>query len=384
MSIEKRQRKKGTVYRVWWRQDGRNRNRSFDRKRDAVAYEAKLTLAKRRGDLGDLDAGKQRLSEFMEEWWERYVLPTLEETTRNSYRRQLDELVIPRLGSFALREVRPDVVDTFASDLRAAGVGEESIRRTLAMMQGAMRRAVVWGRITTNPVAAVTKPPRRRTRVVRPVHPNTVETMRADLRRRKRPGDATLVSVLAYSGMRPGEALALTWSDVLANTLIVEKSLALGEVKDTKTRRNRTVRLLRPVSSDLAEWRMASGRPSEQTLIFPMRDGRPWTDTKYRNWRSKIYVRTAEAAGLVKPRPYDLRHSFASLLFAEGVNPAEIAEQMGHSLQMLFSTYAHVMEELRGQAVGDAEALIREAREKANVSGDVTQTSPAGEVAHVE
>lgn len=49
-----------------------------------------------------------------------------------------------------------------------------------------------------------------------------------------------LVSLLAYSGMRPGEALALTWNDVRDNTLIVEKSLALGEVKDTKTRRNRT------------------------------------------------------------------------------------------------------------------------------------------------
>jgi hypothetical protein len=46
--------------------------------------------------------------------------------------------------------------------------------------------------------------------------------------------------------------------------------------------------------------------------------------------------------------PYNLRHRFASLLFAEQTNPAEVAGQLGHSLQMLFGTYAHVIEELRG------------------------------------
>lgn len=59
------------------------------------------------------------------------------------------------------------------------------------MMQGAMRRAVVWGRIAANPVGAVTKPSRRRARVVRPVHSNVVEAMRASLRRGGRLGDAT-------------------------------------------------------------------------------------------------------------------------------------------------------------------------------------------------
>ncbi len=47
---------------------------------------------------------------------------------------------------------------------------------------------------------------------------------------------------------------------------------------------------------------------------------------------------------------------FVSLLFAEGVNPAEIAEQMGHSLQTLLSTYTHVIEELRGRGRESADA----------------------------
>ena len=47
-------------------------------------------------------------------------------------------------------------------------------------------------------------------------------------------GDAALISVLAYAGLRPGEALALRCGDVGETTLLVEKALALGDVKDTR------------------------------------------------------------------------------------------------------------------------------------------------------
>jgi integrase len=183
------------------------------------------------------------------------------------------------------------------------------------------------------------------------------------LRAQLHPLDAALVSVLAYAGLRPGEALALRWSDVREQTLIVEKAVALGEERATKTRRNRSVRLLKPLASDLNEWRMAAGRPDGNARVFPMRDGRYWTESAYRNWRRKVFVPAAKAVGIGTPRPYDLRHSFASLLFQEGTNPAEIAEQMGHSLQMLLGTYTHVIEDLRGQPRRSAEDLIREARD---------------------
>jgi hypothetical protein len=50
------------------------------------------------------------------------------------------------------------------------------------------------------------------------------------------------------------------------------------------------------------------------------------------------------------------------LLFAEGRNPAEIAELMGHSIETLLGTYVAVIEELRGRAQESAEKLIQEAR----------------------
>jgi integrase len=93
-----------------------------------------------------------------------------------------------------------------------------------------------------------------------------------------------------------------------------------------------------------------------------MKDGRLWTDTAYRNWRKRVFAPAAKAVGLDNARPYDLRHGLASLLFAEGRNPAEIAELMGHSIETLLGTYVGAMEELRGKPTRPAEELIREAR----------------------
>jgi integrase len=101
---------------------------------------------------------------------------------------------------------------------------------------------------------------------------------------------------------------------------------------------------------------------SNGLVCLPMKDGRFWTDNAYRNWRSRIFAGAATAVGLDNARPYDLRHSLASLLFAEGRNPAEIAEMMGHSIETLLGTYVGVIEELRGEPQQLAETLIRAAR----------------------
>ena len=364
MSIERRQRKKGLVYIVWWRDGARMRNRTFERRKDADAFEAKVTLAKRRGDLDDLDAGTEPLREFVEEWWALYAEPRLAASTLRSYAGLRDRYLVPRLGGVQLRKLTPAMVQRFQVDLADSGVGNETIRKTLVLLQGILERAIEWGHLRVNPVRVVKKPRQTRQRAVRPLAPTEVERLRLHLLRGRRQRDATLISLLAYAGLRPGEALALTWADVGTSTLLVDKALALGVVKETKTRRARTVKLLKPLAADLAEWRLASGRPDETGLIFPMQDGRPWTEAAYRNWRRRRFTPAAREMGLTNMRPYDLRHSFASLLFVEGINPAEIAEQLGHSLQMLLSTYTHVIEELRGGERHSAEALIKQAREE--------------------
>jgi integrase len=76
-------------------------------------------------------------------------------------------------------------------------------------------------------------------------------------------------------------------------------------------------------------------RPSDSMLVFPAHDGGLWSNQDWRNWRQRIFAPAAEAIGLAKEtRPYDLRHTAASLLIAAGRNPIHVAKQMGHSPSM--------------------------------------------------
>ena len=364
MSVERVERKDGgVVWRVRWRQGGRNRSKVLGRKRDAEAFDAEITRRKRTGELALLDAGKELLADFAEEWWRLYAEPNLARSTLRSYASLWDAHILPRLGSVPLREMSPDVVNRFRLELEADGVGAASIRKSLVLLQGVLQRACEWGRLAANPVAVVRKPLPSRARAVVPLSPDRVEAIRSVLLCCGRVRDATLVSVLAYAGLRPGEALALTWAHVRERTLLVEGAVSLGTIESTKTRRSRTVRVLGPLGQDLAECRLRSGRPPGEALIFPGHDGEPWTPTAYRNWRRRIYTPAARAAGVERPRPYDLRHSFVSLLIAEGHNVVEVARQAGHSPTMALDTYAHVFEEFDPAERVNAADRICKARE---------------------
>ena len=128
------------------------------------------------------------------------------------------------------------------------------------------------------------------------------------------------------------------------------------------------------LAADLAEWRLAQGDQPRTALIFPARDGQPWSDSQFRNWRARVYVPTAERVGVVSPRPYDLRHGFASLLLREGVSPVEIAEELGHSLATLLAVYSHVIRRYRGKPSKSAEHTIRQARLPKSCPTDATAT----------
>ena len=378
MSIHRRSRKSGVVYRVQYRDSqGRQRSRTFTLKRDADTFEAKVKLAKRQGELAALDRGKQVFAEFAADWQRLYADTHLAPKTRKVYDDLLKRLLLARIGNTPLRELTTDLLQQLSSELIADGTPEPTLRKTLVLLQGMLERAVEWGRIGSNPVRHVRKPRQQTTRLVDPPSPNQVEAMRALLLAKKRTRDATLISLLAYAGLRPGEALALRWGDIRGNAIRVDKSLSLGEERSTKTRKNRVVRLLKPPAADLAKWKLECGRPADDVLVFPTSAGSAWTDVDYRKWRRRHFKVTADAAGLVGLRPYDLRHSFASLLLAEQSNPAEVAAQLGHSLLVLFSTYAHVIEELRGAGKLDAEEEIRSARKSVKNPG-VAQKLPKG------
>jgi len=365
VSVEKVKRASGTVWRVRWRDpQGRPRSKVVGKKADAAAMDTELKRSKRLGGTALAANSRETLAEFAQLWWRRHAAPNLERNTLNGYASMLDIHVIPRLGDVRLQALSPEMIGDLRAEMAAAGVGNPTIRKTLTLLQSILEHAVAWRHLDSNPARGIRKPSQRRTSVVRPLPPETVEAIRAYLLANGHHLDATLVSVLAYAGLRPGEAIGLRWHDVGERTLLVERSVAFGQLKSTKTRKPRTVRLLPPLAEDLVAWHEATSRPAPTDLLFPAPDGSPWNADRARNWRKRTFAEAAEAAGVPKARPYDLRHSFVSLLIAQSASVVEVASQAGHAPTMALDTYAHLFDELSGREHVSAEDLIRAARDQ--------------------
>src|SRR5215210_7894961 len=365
--VEKRERRRrdGSTYAVWrvrwYDETSAERSKTFDRATDAKAFEAKIRTLKRTGALADIDAGSETLAEFVEEWWMVYAGPNLERATLRAYASFWNGHALPRL-----RELTPQTIAHFRADLDQAGVGTEAIRKTMTMLQGVLQRAVEWGRVPTNAVKITRKPPKPHRPAVQAIPPTLIEIMRARLLEEDKLRDATLLSVLAYAGLRPQEALALEWRHVRERTLLVERALSDGQLKALKNRRQpRTVELLAPLREGLVAWRAAQSEPAATAPVFPSHAGTFWRASDWRNWRKRSYKPVAEAVGINGARPYDLRHAFASLLIYEGrLSGVDIAAQLGHNPTVCLDTYAHVMAEQHGsEAVSAAEQIAAARRD---------------------
>lgn len=338
---------------------GRYKSKSFTRLKDAEKWRQDMIVAKETGRVAQVDADLQRFHELASEHMAAEG-PNWSERTKATYASLWRAHVKTHdLRDMPLRSITPEVVEGFRDDLRSAGVGESSILKLMMLCQSIHERGVRFGRAPMNPWKVVKKPKAKAAKTAKVIGPDGVEDIRAELT-----GEyAVFASVLAYSGMRPGEARALRWGDIGKRTIHVREGVNPdGSEKGTKTEKTRSVRLLAPLAEDLAAWRAACGRPADGALIFPMPSGGAWPESKYQSFRSKVFKRAAERAGVNIGSPYDLRHSAASLWLHEGVNPVQVAAWMGHSLAELSKTYAHVIGELDPDDRRPAVDMIRAAR----------------------
>ena len=142
----------------------------------------------------------------------------------------------------------------------------------------------------------------------------------------------------AKTGLRPEEAYGLHVGDVDlgSHTLRVERAVSLGKIKSTKTHERRAVDLSDDLARQLAPYldyvqaEAVANNLQDPLWLFPGRQDGLATEADER-WHRDLFKQVLHAAQLPAFVPYDLRHTFASLLLSGNVPLLYVSKMLGHS-----------------------------------------------------
>ena len=161
-----------------------------------------------------------------------------------------------------------------------------------------------------------------------------------------------------YTGMRTGEIDGLKWEyvDFEKREILIRETLVNGQTEYTKTDGSqREITMFGPVFEALKNQYEATGKLSK--YVFCNREGQP---LEHNNVTKRVWYPLLEMLKLKKRRPYQTRHTAATLLLASGENPEWVARMLGHSsTEMLFKVYSRYIPNLTRMDGSAFERLIQ-------------------------
>jgi integrase len=309
----------------------REHARHFTRKVDAQRWLDTVTASIVRGDYVDPRAGREIVRAYASRW--QSVQVSSSGTARivdNALRRH----IVPALGGRAIGSVRRSDIQALVKLLESKGLSAGSVRNIYEVAARVFDAAVDDRIISASPCRRITLPKSDGDEVV----PPTVEQVAA-VRAALDPRWQAVVVTLAGSGLRVGELLGLSVSDVdfLRRTVRVERQrLQSGELAGVKSKTSRrTVPIGQVVIDELAAH--LTVYPSNDTL-FVDEWGAPLS---YRRWK-RLLGDAARDAG-VRMTSHGLRHFAASALISGGASVKQVQTFLGHASAVItLRTYAHL------------------------------------------
>lgn len=347
--------RRGTRYVVRLRD---RRGHQFSRSATTMA-EAKELLAIMRADVARGEFRVQSRTGFASharDWIATYTGRTsrgFKEHTRDDYRRILELHAIPYFKNLAVGEIEPRDIKAFAkhvSDKRTAiGTDRErhlspnAVRLAVAPVKALLATAFEDGMIRANPAANV--------RIAQPMPGHETTRSKALTEAELRlllvqvPDNWKLfIRLLACTGIRIGEAIALQWRDIDLDqaTLQVRRTVYKGTLGSPKSRYGvRTIPLVAPLCSGLRLHRLESGVPSDESPIFATGCGTMHLPS---NLARRVMKPAAKAAGVPWASFHTLRHTFASQVFRSGCSIKQVQHLLGHhSASFTLDRYVHLM-----------------------------------------
>ena len=298
------------------------------------------------------------VAQFLGEWLQDYARPNTAPRTCERYEEIVRVHLIPALGSFPLLALQPHHIQKYYAEALDSGrrngkggLSALTVHKHHRILYESLRYGVRQGILVRNPAEAVT-PPHGQSKELTIVGANRLQLI---LEAAKESPYYALFFMMAYTGVRRGEALGLRWGDIdlgKATLSVVQtlQQLHNGEYifREPKSKHSqRQIALSPSLAIALWEYRLKqeqARRPLGQQLaptdlVFSHPDGRPLRP----NTVSRALQEIAQSLGLYSVRLHDLRHAHATILLQQGVHPKIVQERLGHSsVATTLDIYSHV------------------------------------------
>jgi integrase len=354
MAIEIRERKNGKKYKAIVRFNGIKKSRTFDRKKDAEAWERSFLEARENsGQIPTITKDRISMKELYEIWFDKYAKFFQAPSTIRRERDLCNLYIFPFFGEIDVNKINRNHVQEFLNHLaRNSRLKNITINRVRQVLQKMYNKAIEFEIIENNPVVHTKKFPEVDAYSTDFNYLSKQETKEL-LNFIKKRDDClySIVYALVSTGMRLGECLAIQVKDINLESNVphihVSKTTCKTSNKIRATTKGRKSRII-PMGINLTKYleKLCEGKRVEEYVFF---NAEKDVLKAVRHIQGK-FSRAVKNCGVKRIRLHDLRHTFATQFLENGGNIYSLSKILGHSNTKITEKYSHFSDALKESA----------------------------------
>ena len=329
------------------------------------------------------DGEKLTVGNWIRNWLENYAKPNVRPRTYEKYSSTLKAYILPTFENVLLGELTAADLQKHLNRLletgRADGTGLSSstVRGTRRYLSMCIDDAVKSGLVSSN-VVRLTKAPKLSKKEIAVLSKEEIARLIDTAKEIKNPFMSVvmpqIISLTIHTGMRQGEVFGLKWDDIdfEKSCLFIRRSLAhvigKGAVFQAPKTKNsvRRILLMPEDVKNLRAYKKWQENYSEELgdlfaghdLVFTGPFGEPMSPTNFSRRYFKPLLKKCNISSDFTF--HGLRHTHATLLLRQGVNPKIVQERLGHSsIKVTMDTYSHVLPDMQRQALDALQGIFQ-------------------------
>lgn len=282
-------------------------------------------------------------------------------STYKTYEGYLNNIIVPFFGDLNINEISPILIKEFMKQMQDKGRANATVNKYIKFISAIYNFMIDSDITVRNPLVRIKSLKEVKNKKIRAL---CTEEVQALLSKTKQiyPDFFPLLFTALFTGMRQGELFALTWDSInwITKKITIDKNYTHGTLGAPKTGKIRVIDMSDELAKVLREWRMACPK-GENNLVFPNNEG---NYQSAENMMKRRFLPALNRAGIDRIRFHDLRHTYASLLLANGAPMKYVQHQLGHSsITMTMDLYTHLLPEVNDKCVNLLNSIVNQAIE---------------------